>query len=475
MIKRKKIDLSEERRILQYMITSTSFLTQLQGVARPQLFSSSYSQTVSNWIWDFYSHTSEAPGRGIEDIYLRKRKDIHEEEDHELISEFLTNLSKDWAKAQISNIPYTVKSAIEFFKIRSLERMKDRLADAINANDHALGERLISEYRKVDRPSGEGVDILQDHQAIINAFSIEQEYLFTYPGPLGSAIGPFRRGDFLGILGAMKKGKSHYLWFTAYRAALMGLKVIFISAEMTESQMLRRMWHTVCGQPLKDKEVEIAEFVMAKNGKYDVGSRREVRKGIDLSEVKKKQRFYQKQIRSGEIRLITFSNYSASVKDIETELVNLEYYEGFIPDVVVVDYADILKPLDGRLEYRHQMDSTWKALRGMAQERSILVVTGTQSGRAGLVRDVGGADVAEDIRKIAHVTHMIAINQKPHEKKQGILRMEVSAQREGTQFVGQIIVLQNLEIGRMYLNSKYKEDVNLPEDHEKKNEKDKDD
>jgi hypothetical protein len=228
------------------------------------------------------------------------------------------------------------------------------------------------------------------------------------------------------------------------------------------------MWHTLAGLPIKPDTITMPYF-----NNSEIGFKKESMKGIDLSEVEKIQQRYKKYTRTGEMKLITYPSDGGSIKDIETELFNLEYYEGFIPDVLVVDYADILKPDSDRMEYRHQLDSTWKSLRGLAQEKSILVVTGSQTNRGGMYRDARGDDVAEDIRKLAHVTKMISLNQNEKEKEDGIMRIEAMVQREGRMFNGQIVVLQCYDIGRPYLDSRFKKDVDMkryqdsPEDKKK--------
>jgi replicative DNA helicase len=457
-MKRETIDLSEERRILAYMITNTQFLNKLHSIAKPKLFKSTFSRIIAEWIWEFYNITDQSPKKSIEEIYLKKRKTLDDEQD-ELIKDFLQNLSKDWEKMQVQNIPYTVKNATEYFSLRSLDILSDNLKEAIEKHDSSYGERLISEYRKVERPASKTVDLLKDHSAIIHAFSHENEYLFSYPGEFGKFIGPFMRGDFFAIMGAMKRGKSHYLWYTGYRALLMGLKVLFVSLEMTEQQMLRRMWQCMVGQPLQTGQVKIPYF--SKDSKSEIYFKTKNREGINLTEVQEKQEFYRKMVRTGEVKFIEFPTYGATVKDIETELINLEYYEGFIPDVVVIDYADILKPTNERQDYRHQLDTTWKSLRGMAQDRSILAVTGSQTGRFGMKRDVDATDVAEDYRKLAHVTKMMALNQNEKERDDGVMRVSNIVQREGKMVSSEVVLLQCYDIGRPYVNSKLKEDVDL--------------
>jgi replicative DNA helicase len=453
MIERQKIDLSEERRILSHMITNTEFLHNLKNIATPKLFQSTFSKIIAEWIWEYFEFTDQAPGKAIQEIYHKKKKDIRNDDDIEIVTEFLTNLSKDWEKSEIHNVPYTTKNAIEFFKLRSLERLKNRLNDSIENNDSANGERLISEYKKLERPKGRGIDLLNDTQSIINAFSREHEFLFTYPGDLGKYLAPFMRGDFFAIIGEEKKGKSHYLWYTAYRALLMGLKVAFISCEMSEEQMLRRMWTGMVGQPLERQEVNMPYFKENEKGEYDIEFRKKLYDGINPTEIKQRQDFYKTHIRTGEMKLVIYPMDSATVQDIETELINWEYYENFIPDVLVIDYADILRPENTRLENRHQLNSIWKSMRGLAQDRNIVVVTGSQVNAEG--------KVAEDRRKLGHVTNMIKLVQNDREYEDGIMNIETVVRREGRTLKNKIVVLQSYEIGRPYLDSKIRRDVNM--------------
>lgn len=462
MFNRQKIDLSEERRILSYMITSTHFLKKIKDIAKPNLFQSSFSRTVAQWIWEYYDYTKEAPEKSIEDIYLKKEKEIRSEEEKELIFKFLQKLNTDWQKMQIKNVEYTTKNALDYFKLRSLEQLQYNLEDCVKNHDAGLGEKLISEYRRVEHIFGKGVDLLRDRSAIAQAFNKESEYLFSYPGQLGECISPFMRGDFFAIMGAMKRGKTHYLWYTAYRALMIGFKVLFISLEMNEQQMLRRMWQTMVGQPVKNQPIKMPYF--CEGGKREllkIEQKTKQIRAIDLSKIAEKQKFYRKSLRTGELKLINYPSYGVSVKDIEQELANLEYYENYIPDVLVIDYADILRPINERVDYRHQLDTTWKALRGIAQEKSILVVTGSQTGRQGMKRDVDATDVAEDVRKLAHVTKMISLNQNELEKEDGVMRIKVVVQREGKQFGDQIIVLQCYDIGRPYIDSRKSNEVDL--------------
>lgn len=473
MIKSKTtIDLSEERRILSRMIVNTDFLSQLKDIALPNYFQASYSRTVAGWIWEYFEFTKAAPGRNIEDLYLKKKNEIHDEDDTELVAEFLQNLSQDWERDTKINVKYTVKSAVEYFKLQSLNDLKSQIERAVSEKDWQAGERAISTFRRVERMGKNGISILSDTGLVQASLSEEHETMFAFPGALGQVVGSFRRGDFFAIMGAPKRGKTWWLLYSAFRAVMMQYKVLFISLEMVESAMIRRIWKCLVAQPTKTEEIAIPYFEDQATGGALVKSKMEMRQGIRADEVAAKQKVIRAQVRSGDFRLVTAPTHSMSAEDIDSILNNYEYYEGFIPDVVVVDYADILKPINTKLDYRHQLDQTWKKLRSIAQDRELLMITGSQTGRSALKKDAETGDVAEDMRKLAHVTKMIALNQNIAEKKDGVMRISSLLQREEAGTDSQAVVLMSLGIGRPYIDSRLREQVNMDKYEGKKIEKD---
>ena len=462
MIKRKKIEVGEERRILSQMIVSTPYLSSLKGIAEPYLFKSPYSNTVANWIWEYFDFTGEAPVKGIEEIYLKNQHTIQDEEENELIGEFLTKLSEDWEKNKIKNVKYSVKNAIEFFKLRSLEVLKREIDEAVQSKNAKHGERVVADYKRVEKLKGHGVNFLKDAGAIKSAFQMDNEVLFSYPKELGYAMGPFVRGDFFAWMGSAKKGKSWMLMYTAVRAVLMSMKTVFISLEMNESPVIRRLWKGFTGVPDKKGSIEIPVFREGgKDNKFKVVKEVRKKKGVDLENIESLQRKYEKASRGGELRLQTYPSDSVTVKDIEDYLTNLEYYEGFIPDVIVIDYADNLLAENTRIETRHQINSIWKSLRGIAQARECLLVTATQTNDAGGDKDSGMGNVAEDKRKLTHITKMAILNQNELEVDSGVMRVKLAAQREERSFTKELVLLQGLGIGRPYLDCKLLDNVDM--------------
>ena len=73
-------------------------------------------------------------------------------------------------------------------------------------------------------------------------------------------LGSFNRGDLSAILAPQKRGKSMALMDIASYGMQMGLKIWFISLEMTRNQIVRRMWQQWTDSVLKEQEVTVPYF-----------------------------------------------------------------------------------------------------------------------------------------------------------------------------------------------------------------------
>ena len=81
--------------------------------------------------------------------------------------------------------------------------------------------------------------------------------------------------------------------------------------------------------------------------------------------------------RGGDIRIISVPAYSLSVEKLDIMLEKLVQEENYVPDLIAVDYADIMAPSE-KGEYRNQLDGIWKRLRGLAQKWKAVVFTASQ-------------------------------------------------------------------------------------------------
>jgi hypothetical protein len=157
-----------------------------------------------------------------------------------------------------------------------------------------------------------------------------------------------------------------------------------------------------------------------------------------------------------QFRLSTHSNGSLSVKGIEDVLDIWEEQDGFIPDIIIVDYADLLVESSLK-EFRHQQNKIWRDLRGVSQKRKVLLITATQTDANSYSTDLLKLDnFSEEKRKYGHVTAMYGLNQDHHgrEKEIGIMRINEILLRKGDfNTNNQVHVLMNLSRGMPFLAS----------------------
>jgi hypothetical protein len=152
-----------------------------------------------------------------------------------------------------------------------------------------------------------------------------------------------------------------------------------------------------------------------------------------------------------------FPAFSANSKDIRAELDSLEYYEGFVPDVVIIDYVDILGKEDDQLSERENIDRTWKMFKNLAASRHCLVVTAEQGNKqSGNATHMEAAHVTEDKRKNAHVDLKLGLNQKTEEKPQQYMRVSVILSRHADFNPTQdVTVLQQLNLAQPAMDSEF--------------------
>lgn len=492
------------------MITSKQFLTEIQSIYSPQGMMTSATRIIAQWCNEYYQKYSEPPGKAIEDIF-RERKDI--DLDSGTIDEielFLSSISDEYETGDKFNSKYILDKAEKYFRLSALENLRMDLTQTIIGNRVEDGEELISNFRRVTKIETVGVDPFFDTSKIIEALDDDSgDQLFKLYGKLGEMIGELERGYLMGIVGAPAAGKTWWLLIIALRALFAGYKVLFLSLEMSEKQIIRRIMHWMTGLPIKKyagklllpvfdclwnqtneciDECDVGiinsqsdtkpKFHKTKNYKpctkcrgtseYEPATwfEQKDKEPLDIAEALKKRKILSRMsiIRSNRFKIAQFPSGELTMTQLKTYIHNLEYYNGFIPDVIITDYADKFKAEKYR-EYRHGLNEIWEGHKSLAQEKNCLVVTASQTNTARTGKDIVQGSWAEDIRKLNLIDVGFAINQTPEEKLQGYYRCGVLKQRhEDFNLLGEVCVLNCLKIGRPYLDS---EKVNWKKDEKK--------
>lgn len=458
-MKREKLNILSERDLIIGLIVSEKFCREICPILNPRLLEIEYTRIVAGWIKDFYSNFKKAPQKDILKIYRAHCDEISDEDLQDNILSFIEKVCRDYDDIKNFNDEYMLQQAVLYLKGRSLKNLSEDIDSFLSTGNIEKAENRIIKYKSVEKNSGKAVSLLHNKEAIINSFTQDDDLLFRFPGAYGSVVGDVHREDFISYLAPMKRGKSFILIDAGVTAVQKGLKVVHVSLEMSESQMLKRYWTALSGQLNKSKDdISYSFFEKNDDGKFEIKYKIISRKAVSISEVENKQNSFKRLFRGGDIRVLVAPAYGWTVEKLESELDILVQQENYIPDVIIVDYADIMAPSE-KSDYRNQLDGIWKRLRGLAQKRKAVVFTASQSGRASINKNVDSKDIAEDIRKLAHITSMVSLNQTPTEKKDGILRLKQLAVREGESEFREAICTQCLSIGRIVTDSHFDDEV----------------
>src|SRR6185312_3938069 len=165
------------------------------------------------------------------------------------------------------------------------------------------------------------------------------------------------------------------------------------------------------------------------------------------NELLARYKFYIKQFPTGQLKVPDLCAYLDSLEDLH----------GFVPDILLLDYADLMK-LDPR-NLRIETGVLFKELRGVAVDRGFALVTASQTNRSSSeVRWVRDDMVAEDWSKIGTADTILTYSQTKEERKLNLARLFVSNARDESDKWG-CVITQAYAIGQYCLDS-----IRLPDE-----------
>lgn len=131
-----------------------------------------------------------------------------------------------------------------------------------------------------------------------------------------------------------------------------------------------------------------------------------------------------KKYRKGQLRIKKYPTKTATIKTIRALLDKYKTVQNFVPDVLILDYGALLKPVQNYLDKRNAIESIFEDMRALADEYNMAIWSAAQGNRGALSKKiVSMSDLAEcfAIGNIADV--MVCLCQTLKEKVAGKLRM----------------------------------------------------
>lgn len=500
-----------ELRILAGLIVSTEYTQKIRNDWNPRLLESGTIRQISGWCIEYYDKYNKSPSTEIESIFVKKTKKLKEEVIED-IEDILADLSSDYEREEQFNVKYLYDQTVEYFESRSLNIFANTILEELEKENISEARTFASKYIPPVSVTDENLDFSKESilDIVEEAFRVTNEPLIRYPRALGKFLNDkLVRGAFVAFMGPEKRGKTFLLLDIVMRSLRQNLKVAFFQAgDMSQYEQVLRIAiylakkstkKKYCGtmyEPVRDcifnqmgsctlkqregtdsvfddkdedffKSVTINDLKEAYNEnpdhkvchncnkfwthKYGTPWVKKIKVMGPLTEGEAKnhfEKFFLKKKK--QFRLSTHANQTLTVGIAENILDRWEHEESFVPDIIIFDYADIMKA-EERGDFRHQENHKWMRLRGLSQKRNALVITPTQTDADSYDTDLLTLkNFSEDKRKFAHVTAMFGLNQdkRGREKDIGIMRInEIVVREDAFSSKNQVTVLQNLSRG----------------------------
>ncbi len=439
---------SEEKTILMALITHTGILGRIAKEAGTSPFKSKWSNLVAGWCFSFYAKHKKAPGKIIQDLFTIYAQKNPGEESVRLVESFLESLSGEYQKiaAQL-NEDWVLEKAADYFDLVRLEKMTSQMEIALESRDLSTARELRAAFRPVSFSKDAYMNPFSREEIQKTLAQIEKNKpLIEFQGDMGRFLSEhFERDAFIAFAGPEKRGKSFWLQEMVWTALNQRRRVLYIVlGDMSEEQVKRRLYARMTLKPRKPLKHSLRWPTAIKVGVKDADGR-------PVGEVSSREVFPEPYSEAEIIQAIKVLRINSAMKqlplrimckdggeisatDINHSIERLIVEEGFLPDVVVVDYMDLLAQEAGtsKLDIRHQIDASWKTARKISTKYHLLFIGATQAAARGYDKWLlSKKDFSEDKRKNAHVTGMIGLNQSAAEKVKGLYRLNWINLRDG--------------------------------------------
>lgn len=352
-------------------------------------------------------------------IFLRKTLNFRERYDkHPSVDAMLTIIKTDLEKEdeilqqqvqdyfsrmhtrEVTDVGYIKETSLDFCRKQNLkEAMLTSVGLLQNCSFDEIS-KTINDALKLGSENNFGYDYMVDFEARFmpkfrNPVSTGWEPI---DGITGGGLGKSELGVVIAPTGA---GKSMVLVHLGSEALKEGKTVIHYTLELQDTVIATRYDSCITGYPLSD-------IINFKEEVYE-----EI-KDID-----------------GNLIIKEYPTKSASTNTIRAHLSRL-IKRGINPGLIIVDYADLLKPVQMRKEKREELGSIYEELRALSTEFQCPIWTASQTNRSGLSAEVITMEqISEAFNKCFVADFIISISRTIEDKQNNQGKLFIAKNRNG--------------------------------------------
>ena len=301
---------------------------------------------------------------------------------------------------EIDGIGFLKDNAIDFCRKQVLKKAMIQSVKLLKSSSFEEIQKVIEDAMKL----GTNVDFGHDYH-----MDVDDRYRMKNRNPITTGFarldeitqGGFGESELGVVIAPTGAGKSMVLVHLGATAVKEGKTVVYYTLELAD---------TVVGQRFDSCITDIKLGDLLKN-KYNVVEK--------LKDVK------------GHLIIKEYPMKSASTQTIRSHIERLKK-RGTKPDMVLIDYADLLKPVKSHGEKRHELEGIYEELRSIAQQEKCTIVTASQTNRSGLNAEVITMEaISEAFNKCFVADFIFSLSRTPQDKQANTGRVFIAKNRNG--------------------------------------------
>lgn len=388
-----KFGTSFQIKIISSILSDRVFFKTIYDIIKSEYFDSDSNEWIFKCISSHFDKFETLPTLDVFKTQLSKvDSDV-------LKTSVIDNLKNIWRNLESDDLDYVKSETLVFCQRQEL---KNAILDSVPLLDSGKFDEI---KQKLDYAFKAGKDTNVGHDYKVD---IKERYESTVRNVIGTGWdtidelvdGGFGWGELIIFAAPPGIGKSWALVNVGMNAAKKGKIVVHYTLELNEGYVGQRYDSVLTGIPVPNLKYNIEEVErQAKNLK-------------------------------GEIVIVHYPTKSVGLNTIKASLDKL-VLQGKKPDVIIVDYADLLKG-NSRKERHEEIEEVVEGLRGIAGEYECPLYTASQINRSGADDDViTGTKIAGSFSKLMTADFVVSLSRKIEDKLAGTGRWHVIKNRFG--------------------------------------------
>ncbi len=392
---------SFQEKIFQGLVSDNQWASQMVEVMRPNFFDIDYLRFLTEKYFAYYNKYRCFPTLGL--LVNVIKEELTDGTDDVLRDQIIEFLLRVRANPNPGDIGYVKDKTLDFCKRQAFKGALEKSVDLIEGENFEEVIDLMKNAVSVGMQNSSGHDFFEDiearfvkinRNAVPTGFDrLDKKDIFK--GGLG-------RGEIGVVTANTGVGKSHWLVALGANAMRAGKNVLHYTFELTETAVGIRYDSNLCGIPSND-----------------VQDRKDLVHGV----------YKDKEL--GRLIIKEYPTGSASVVTLRNHIEKLTL-KGFKPNLIIIDYADIMKSTRSYDSLRHELKLVYEELRNLAMELDIPVWTASQANRDSAQSDIVGLEnMSEAYGKAMVADVVVSLSRKAAEKSTGFGRLFIAKNRAG--------------------------------------------